>query len=228
MAPLMRAPVSMRLMVMDTPEWFELLEFGRHEPAAETSAAQMLALFVDDSGARAGAAIAEHRSRQIVQRVDHAGHRVRIDAHAPDRHMLDFKAEFPGAGGDVGKAGLPRLLLIRPVADDRLETHLLDPVEILAGELARAGVFIVDLAHVHDCSSGCTLPPHYAATGGASIDASGEREPQRVIHASSRQQLLEFAILGKLIPACPAMRNRLDTEHMRRRLLVAPHLQPGK
>src|SRR5690606_41396866 len=98
MAPLMRAPVSMRLMVMDTPEWFELLEFGRHEPAAETSAAQMLALFVDDSGARAGAAIAEHRSRQIVQRVDHAGHRVRIDAHAPAPRRPAFKADVPRPG----------------------------------------------------------------------------------------------------------------------------------
>src|SRR5690606_25619851 len=53
-------------------------------------------------------------------------------------------------------------------------------------------------------------------------------EAQRIIDALARLQIRQLAIFGKLLAACPAMRDRLDAQHMRRRLLVAPHLQPGE
>ena len=85
----------------------------------------------------------------IDERIDHLVHGIGGHAGGADRDMGDIEAQFLGARGDGGEFRLVRALVIRTVADDGFETHCLDRIEILDGDLSAHRVFIVDLANIH-------------------------------------------------------------------------------
>ena len=84
---------------------------------------------------RAGAAVAEHRLRHFLDRVDHRPHRLRGHAHRPDRDLADFHPHLFGRLLDDGKRRLVRRFAIGTVADDRLEAGGLDGGQVLDGNL---------------------------------------------------------------------------------------------
>ncbi|CVI61447.1 hypothetical protein AGR9A_Cc70282 [Agrobacterium salinitolerans str. Hayward 0363] len=113
------------------------------------SAAQVMGLFVNRRRARAGAAIAEHRALQFVQRIHHAGNGIGIDAIAADRHMHDGEAKLLGTLGNIGEKRLAFFFAVRAVADERLEAERLDLVEIGDADLSRYRIFVVNAPDIH-------------------------------------------------------------------------------
>ena len=66
-----------------------------------------------------------------------------------EEFMKTLKAKLFRLGGNICEARLARLLLVRPIADERLESHRPDLFEILDPELSGHGVFVVDVADIH-------------------------------------------------------------------------------
>ncbi|MNL57885.1 hypothetical protein D3C87_1814780 [compost metagenome] len=83
--------------------------------------------------------------------------------------MADIDTEFLGACGNVGEFRLARLLVVGAIADDRLEAHRLDPVEVFDGDLTRDGILVVDLSDIHGAISVLSRRKHYDGAAGASI-----------------------------------------------------------
>ena len=115
----------------------------------EKSAAQVMGLFVDRRGARAGTAIAEHRALQFIERIHHAGNGIGVDAVAADRHMHDRQAKLLCTLGNIGKKRLTVFFAVRAVADDRLEAECLDLIQIGDADLSSYRLFVVYAPDIH-------------------------------------------------------------------------------
>src|SRR3954471_21218794 len=96
-APLMRVPMSIRLMLIV----FSCSSNERRRAQAASdwsglvgSGADVMRLLIDRRGACAGAAVAEQRAFEFVERIDHALHGFLGHAHRGDRHMGDLKADL--------------------------------------------------------------------------------------------------------------------------------------